>query len=389
MTGTLRYANRAKQIKNKPKINEDPKDAMLREFQEEIMRLRAQLAGRGGEGGSNGESKHSSGSRRRKKGGRTIVEEKIVIKREGIEKDIFEQLKNKSREEQDRIMQDLAEKKRRIEMKKVKTEQEAKELEKRLREEERQRMETLQRQREIEDKLKEVEKKVFMGGEELDRASAEAREFKRKKIELKEQKRREELMARQLAAQEEANIMIQEEYASLHEEAHDKTQKLKKLYTKYQQQKSEVKDLQEEFNRERETILEDIRMLNKQLKLNEFILQRYVPEDAVKRIETWATYDEVKDAWSIRRLDYAGNNQKRFQKRVRDNASSGTTSPLSTDHLYFQYDKDSESGISVMRRRKKKSVSSSSDVDVSKKKLKKKKKKKSSRKKKERYRDGK
>lgn len=27
----FRYANRAKNIKNKPKINEDPKDAMLRE----------------------------------------------------------------------------------------------------------------------------------------------------------------------------------------------------------------------------------------------------------------------------------------------------------------------------------------------------------------------
>ena len=36
---TLRYANRAKNIKNKPRINEDPKDAMLREFQMEIARL--------------------------------------------------------------------------------------------------------------------------------------------------------------------------------------------------------------------------------------------------------------------------------------------------------------------------------------------------------------
>jgi kinesin family protein 3/17 len=34
----LRYANRAKSIKNKPRINEDPKDAILREFQEEISR---------------------------------------------------------------------------------------------------------------------------------------------------------------------------------------------------------------------------------------------------------------------------------------------------------------------------------------------------------------
>lgn len=42
---TLRYANRAKNIKNKPVINEDPKDAMLREYQDEIARLKAQLDG--------------------------------------------------------------------------------------------------------------------------------------------------------------------------------------------------------------------------------------------------------------------------------------------------------------------------------------------------------
>ncbi len=42
---TLRYANRAKNIKNKPKINEDPKDALLREYQEEINKLKAMLMG--------------------------------------------------------------------------------------------------------------------------------------------------------------------------------------------------------------------------------------------------------------------------------------------------------------------------------------------------------
>lgn len=44
---TLRYASRAKNIKNKPRINEDPKDALLRQFQEEITRLKAQLEERG------------------------------------------------------------------------------------------------------------------------------------------------------------------------------------------------------------------------------------------------------------------------------------------------------------------------------------------------------
>uniref|UniRef100_A0A672UVE0 Kinesin motor domain-containing protein n=1 Tax=Strigops habroptila TaxID=2489341 RepID=A0A672UVE0_STRHB len=41
---TLRYANRAKNIKNKPCINEDPKDTLLREYQEEIKKLKAILA---------------------------------------------------------------------------------------------------------------------------------------------------------------------------------------------------------------------------------------------------------------------------------------------------------------------------------------------------------
>lgn len=41
---TLRYADRAKSIKNKPRINEDPKDALLREYQDEIKQLKEMLA---------------------------------------------------------------------------------------------------------------------------------------------------------------------------------------------------------------------------------------------------------------------------------------------------------------------------------------------------------
>lgn len=44
---TLRYASRAKNIKNKPRINEDPKDALLRQYQEEISRLKEKLALKG------------------------------------------------------------------------------------------------------------------------------------------------------------------------------------------------------------------------------------------------------------------------------------------------------------------------------------------------------
>ena len=40
---TLRYASRAKSIKNAPRINEDPKDALLRQYEDEIKELKTML----------------------------------------------------------------------------------------------------------------------------------------------------------------------------------------------------------------------------------------------------------------------------------------------------------------------------------------------------------
>ena len=37
------YATRAKSIKNKPRVNEDPKDALLKQYEDEIQRLKALL----------------------------------------------------------------------------------------------------------------------------------------------------------------------------------------------------------------------------------------------------------------------------------------------------------------------------------------------------------
>ena len=37
---TLRYASRAKNIKNQPRVNMDPKDALLKQYEEEIAKLK-------------------------------------------------------------------------------------------------------------------------------------------------------------------------------------------------------------------------------------------------------------------------------------------------------------------------------------------------------------
>ena len=52
--GTLRYADRAKQIKNKAVVNEDPNEKMIRGLKDEIEALRKALAGGGGGAGGAG-----------------------------------------------------------------------------------------------------------------------------------------------------------------------------------------------------------------------------------------------------------------------------------------------------------------------------------------------
>ncbi len=74
----MRYANRAKNIKNAARINEDPKDALLRKFQQEIEELRKQLETGGGGVDDDGQDEDSEedeateateglGTRKRKK----------------------------------------------------------------------------------------------------------------------------------------------------------------------------------------------------------------------------------------------------------------------------------------------------------------------------------
>jgi uncharacterized membrane protein YukC len=51
---TLRYAKRAKSIKNKPRVNEDPKDALLKQYEDEIKQLKEMLSEFQKSGGAGG-----------------------------------------------------------------------------------------------------------------------------------------------------------------------------------------------------------------------------------------------------------------------------------------------------------------------------------------------
>ena len=83
---TLRYANRAKNIQNKAVINEDPKDALLRQFQKEIEELRRRLEDGGGE--------KPSGARDHFNLYLGMLKKRVRWRRDVIKKEVIDSIRN-------------------------------------------------------------------------------------------------------------------------------------------------------------------------------------------------------------------------------------------------------------------------------------------------------
>mmetsp|Transcript_31643 Transcript_31643/g.79041 ORF Transcript_31643/g.79041 Transcript_31643/m.79041 type:complete len:742 (-) Transcript_31643:192-2417(-) len=296
---TLRYANRAKNIQNKPKINEDPKDAMLREFQEEIARLRDQVArgGGGGSGGSGGPQGH-----------RELVVERVVEKEVVVERVV-----GISQEEVNRIRQELvaakeAEKQALLDENLVQREEALRAQAALLEQQERMAAEA-QRMQEAEAKLRDLEAKLIGsdGKNIIDAHAAQQEELLRYQAESREREEMEAQRERALQDQQDALLAKEEKYGSLQEEAEAKGRKLKKLYAKYKAAQSEIADLQAEFQREREDMLETVRELTRQLKLKAAVIESFVPPEEQAKIECRAEWDEESEEWRIARVELAGN----------------------------------------------------------------------------------
>lgn len=299
---TLRYASRAKNIKNKPRINEDPKDAMLREFQDEIERLKRQLAEAGAAGGAGG----AGGP-----GGERVVEkvvEKVIVK-EGLSEEKMKELEDKMASEKEELQKRADAERAALLSAKASTEEEKAKLAAELRAREVEREKAEAEKTALNAKLKAMQEKLIMGGEVLSKAQRQEAELRAAEAKLereKEEARRKELEHKQEL--EEANIMMEEQYASMAEEVEAKTKKLKKCWSKLQAAKQEIADLQHEFQSEREDMLDTIREINRELKLKNLIIEHFVPPTEASAIQARATFDEEKNEWKIARLEFAGNN---------------------------------------------------------------------------------
>ncbi|CAJ1360312.1 unnamed protein product [Effrenium voratum] len=357
---TLRYAHRAKSIKNKPRINEDPKDAMIREFQDEITRLKEQLQARAG-GGAGVPRPPVPGDP-----GEVVVEKEVVEVERIVEKEVLiekivhsgvtdedvQRMQLQVEQERLEIEAQLNAERQAIEAQKEMADQEKQQLLEALEEKRRQRDQEAQAQEKMLQNLKAMEEKMLVGSQVMEKAMQQEADLKRAAIEVEEKKRLEQRMQEELEEQEQEKLNLEEKYASTEEQVTKLTSKLEKLWDRHKQTQEEVEDLQQEFQTQREDMLETIRELRKEVKLVCLTIENFIPMEHYQQIVERAHFDESSDEWVIRNVDLAGNRVRRRgrildddgERMRRSGGPDGSPDPVAMmnerPNVYFAYTED-------------------------------------------------
>ncbi|XP_066558377.1 kinesin-like protein KIF3B isoform X2 [Amia ocellicauda] len=315
---TLRYSNRAKNIKNKPRVNEDPKDALLREFQEEIARLKAQLEKRSGKKKKKRRRRHPG------EGGEELGEDEEDEDDDGDEEaeedkdapDYWRKQQDKLEKEKKAILEDhslVADEKQKL-----------------LREKER-KMEDMKKEKEASEmlaaKVKAMESKLLVGGKNIvDHTNEQQKILEQKRHEIAEQKRREREMQQQMECRDEETLELKETYSSLQQEVDIKTKKLKKLFAKLQAVKAEIHDLQEDHIKERQELEQTQNELTRELKLKHLIIENFIPLEEKNKIMNRSFLDDEDDHWKLHPITRIEDNQQMMTRPI---SAVGYKRPLS------------------------------------------------------------
>ena len=252
--GTLRYASRAKLIKNAPVVNEDPKDALLRKYEEEIKALKEKLAN-----GGNINDILEEVSEESDDGDDAEVEEenKQIVKNFKKKKSVY----LGDDPEKIALMAKIAELEKNL-IDNVKLEDaEVREGEEKL------------NKNELAKRIKEQEEKNKQFKEYREKQMKENEEIENKMKKLKEQKEKEEEL--------------------LKNDANKLQEKIKEL-------NSEIEDLKNEGAKDRIDYLENVKEISKENDLYKKIIYGILSENQFKKICEMSRYIEDDNLWKIK-----------------------------------------------------------------------------------------
>ncbi|XP_061742175.1 kinesin-like protein KIF17 isoform X2 [Nerophis ophidion] len=350
---TLRYANRAKSIQNRPCINEDPKDALLREYQEEIRKLRALISGQLGSAnlsslmsGLPAEMQHSSNT-----AGEKEIKKDYEDRLARLQADFSAEQKSKAMLQEDIAALCYSYQTKLSHLEKVKssggrsapenessssvTEEEGSHLNAQTSPgstnqdtSDEVAVQLIQstlpsdaaaaavqispggvtetpgylEQKEALERLQRLEQEV-VGGEHARNKEFQQRQRQRRKV---ADQRKAQLVKALSDNSEVSDIVLFSVYDSIQEEVHAKGQMLLKVQGKLKAAKLEIRDLQAEFEEERNDYLASIRRLEREGQLLHGLLDRMTPlvrrdcnYSNLDRLKKEAVWDEESVTWRL------------------------------------------------------------------------------------------
>ena len=296
--GTLRYASRAKLIKNAPKINEDPKDALLRKYEEEIKLLKEQLNNGGSADG---------GVRKIIKKKKKIIKKKKMVKREKKEK---KENVNEHGNENENENENKNENEHENENENGEENEEEEEYEEEEEEEEDDNNNNYNdfaaddpEKKKLEEKLAELEKNLLDNKKlEISEKDVEGdnEEMKKKLKEQEEENRKfKEYREQQLKLSEEMDLKIKK----LEEEKNKEEESLKndanKLQERIKQLNSEIEDLKVDNSKDRTDYMEGVKAIYRNNQFYREIIRYMLSDDELKRIIELSKYNEEDEKWNV------------------------------------------------------------------------------------------
>ncbi|RDD42004.1 Kinesin-II 95 kDa subunit [Trichoplax sp. H2] len=284
---TLRYANRAKNIKNKPHINEDPKDALLRQFQEEISRLKSALENKGKVPGK-------KRSRRRKGEQHEFGSDDDEDENEDDEEDeedienSIEQEKQKIEEEKQALIANesmLAEEKERV---LAEIEVRATELSKQKKERDA-----------LSSKIKVMESKLLGDMTIQEKTMEQEKMLEERKKKIEESKAAEMEMQKKIEAKSEVAKEKQKNVLELKQEVSSKVKEYKSLSSELENVNKEIQQAKDEYIERRQRLEMEMEELNKRLKMKTTIMENFIPTSDKEKIDKRIQWDEAADVWKL------------------------------------------------------------------------------------------
>ena len=282
---TLRYADRAKNIKNVPKVNEDPKDAMIKKYKEELERLKEALA---------------------KANGGIEMSVNQFVSDDAINID--------SRKRIEEIQQQLIEEKERIQketnatMKKLeddkKMDEEAKiNLMKKLKEQEEEQNKKVEAKKKIMDKLQKLEEKFLLGEKTKEQAKKNEQILNEEKKELKAKEKRQKELQDKIKKEEEKARELEANFKNQDDEIEKKTQLFNRLKEDLKKVEIEGEEIRKEYEISQNEFHNEMEKLNKKISFSEEIIKNIIPKKYLKMIFSLMSYDEERDEFFLPGID--------------------------------------------------------------------------------------